>query len=100
MRDETGAWTAEWDAVCAEMGAFQKPDAVPGVASTERVRRKWKRAGGVGGGCLRLGFFLRCQKNREKQLDEPPESNKTGAGTGTVHLFNNMFKKYVGFKRN
>ena len=25
VRDHQGLWTEDWDALCAEMGAFQKP---------------------------------------------------------------------------
>ena len=25
VRDHQGLWTKDWDALCAEMGAFQKP---------------------------------------------------------------------------
>jgi len=26
VRDQQGRWTKDWDAICAEMGAFQKPE--------------------------------------------------------------------------
>lgn len=28
VRDQHGVWTKAWDGVCAEMGAFQKPEKV------------------------------------------------------------------------
>ncbi|CAK9075147.1 unnamed protein product [Durusdinium trenchii] len=46
VRDHQGRWTKEWDGICAEMGAFQKPSSQSGRAKKVRHGWSWERAHG------------------------------------------------------